>query len=111
MTVRLDPVALHLVLLCLVGSRAEAGYKLFWNVGGAPGIDLSPFPLVVNSQLELFTTYFGDFPEIQTSGRWCNGGIPQLANLTAHVAKVGSDFLARTNATFDGYVVVDYEAW
>lgn len=100
-----------LLALAVAQADASSGYKLFWNVGGAPGIDLSPFPLVVEDGLILFTTYFGDFPEIQTSGKWCNGGIPQLANITAHTAKIKTDFLARTNATFEGYVVVDYESW
>ncbi|KAA0155203.1 hypothetical protein FNF27_05377 [Cafeteria roenbergensis] len=97
--------------LYLAATSAAQAYELLWNVAGADGIDLTPFPLIKQGQLELFTTYLGMLPVIQASGRWCNGGLPQLANVTRHVAKVRRDVLARISPSFGGLVVVDYEAW
>lgn len=95
----------------LAASSAASAYELLWNVAGADGIDLTPFPLVKQGRLELFTTYLGLLPEIQASGRWCNGGLPQLANISMHTTKVHKDVLARISPSFGGLVVVDYEAW
>jgi hypothetical protein len=43
--------------------------------------------------------------------RWCNGGIPQLANTTAHVEAMERDMAARVPANYSGWVVHDWEAW
>lgn len=97
--------------LVLAAASTATAFDLLWNVAGASGIDLSPFPLIKQGQVELFTTYLGMLPVIQASGRWCNGGLPQLANVSLHTAKVRHDVLARISASFGGLVVVDYEAW
>lgn len=44
--------------------------------------------------------------------RWCNGGLPQLANLSAHAAKLAADVAKVAPAAgFGGFLVQDYESW
>jgi len=97
--------------LVVIASRPGRAYELLWNVGGSDGLDLSPYPLIKQGRLTLFTTYFGRLPLIEPSGKWCNGGIPQLANVSQHTGKVRTDLLSRLNSSYTGYVVVDYESW
>lgn len=41
-----------------------------------------------------------------------NGGLPQLGNLTAHLAKVRKDVATLLpDPNFDGYAVIDWEVW
>eukprot|EP00672_Neobodo_designis_P018049 CAMPEP_0174849082 /NCGR_PEP_ID=MMETSP1114-20130205/13890_1 /TAXON_ID=312471 /ORGANISM="Neobodo designis, Strain CCAP 1951/1" /LENGTH=418 /DNA_ID=CAMNT_0016083393 /DNA_START=28 /DNA_END=1284 /DNA_ORIENTATION=- len=41
-----------------------------------------------------------------------NGGVPQRANLTLHLEEVTTDVVAAIpNASYDGLVVIDWEAW
>ena len=43
---------------------------------------------------------------------WCNGGVPQRANLTAHAAKIRSDIeIAIPDPEWDGLAFIDYESW
>ena len=37
--------------------------------------------------------------------QWCNGGIPQLANTTAHVAAMERDMASRVPENFTGFIV------
>ena len=73
---------------------------------------------MIQGQVKLLTTYFGQMPCIGCGGhyagtdRWCNGGIPQLANTTAHVAAMEKDMAsAIPDKEFAGYIVHDWEAW
>ena len=63
----------------------------------------------------LLTTYFGQMPCIGCAGKyagtdqWCNGGIPQLANKTLHVAAMEADMkTAIPDEDFAGYIVHDW---
>lgn len=43
---------------------------------------------------------------------WCNGGVPQRTNLTAHAAKIRSDIeTAIPDPDWDGLAFIDYESW
>ena len=43
---------------------------------------------------------------------WCNGGLPQLANLSAHAAKLRSDIAsAIPDPEWAGVAFIDYESW
>ena len=65
----------------------------------------------------LFTTYFGAYPILDSppatkaGHRWCNGGIPQLANLSLHAQHIERDLDAKVSTAFAGLVVLDYESW
>ena len=92
--------------------------RYLYNVGGKAA-NISRLPCsVINGKVGLLTTYFGAYPELRTnktSGHtdWCNGGIPQLANLTLHEAKMRKQIEERQDipANFTGYIVHDYESW
>ena len=55
----------------------------------------------------------GSFPTISHStGKYSNGGIPQLGNLTYHLQQVEVDINhIIPNASFNGLAVIDFEAW
>lgn len=107
------------------GDAAAAGTNLFWNVGSQPPVDVSRTSMHPSNDTVLFTTYFGAYPLIrQRPGageggdaragdmQWCNGGIPQLANLTRHEELIAKDVEARVpDPDYDGLIVVDYESW
>ena len=68
--------------------------------------------------MKILSEYFGQMPCIGCAGHyagtgtWCNGGIPQLANKTAHVDAMEQDMkTAIPDEDFDGYIVHDWEAW
>eukprot|EP01052_Picozoa_sp_SAG31_P017636 SAG31_NODE_1215_length_9335_cov_5.846470_10_plen_194_part_00 len=43
---------------------------------------------------------------------WCNGGVPQRTNLTAHASKIRSDIeTAIPDPDWDGLAFIDYESW
>lgn len=67
------------------------------------------------NKVHIFSTWFGAFPEIRSSSvaadEWCNGGIPQLANITRHKEAMSRDVAEFLPSDYDGFVVVDYEAW
>lgn len=55
----------------------------------------------------------GSFPSISHStGKYSNGGIPQLGNLTYHLEQVEVDINHTIpNTSFTGLAVIDFEAW
>lgn len=55
----------------------------------------------------------GYYPYVdRVSQRYVNGGLPQLANITAHLEKATSDLLAAIpNPDFDGVGMIDWEEW
>jgi len=97
----------------------ESAYRFYWNVGGLPSnYSTRDYSWIERNSVELFTTYFGEYPLIRNSPtnasqeQWCNGGLPQLANLEGHAAAVIRDVRARINdSSYDGFAVVDYESW
>ena len=100
------PLTLLVVFPCL--SLAD-DFKYLFNIGGR-GVNTSwdlPSSIVQN-KIVLFTTYFGRYPCIGCSdqkgtGKWCNGGLPQLANWTLHRDKVARDLPRLVpDKTYDG---------
>lgn len=63
----------------------------------------------------IFTTYYGSYPILDygypQKPQWCNGGIPQLANLSYHAERMSHDLDARVDKEFTGLIVLDYESW
>ena len=72
---------------------ASAPSRYFWNVGQAANSSFNITAVVPeisgaarDSRVLLLTTYFGAYPCLDClhRGRWCNGGVPQLANISYH---------------------------
>ena len=98
----MPPSAGH-YLCSIVGS---GGAGLCDNISAAVG------PTITAGQVIELTTYFGALPCLGCSpGLWCNGGIPQLANLTLHAERMTKDLAERVKPEFDGFIDVDYESW
>lgn len=56
--------------------------------------------------------WYGYYPTIRSEEGWCNGGIPQLANVSAHMAQLWKDFAEEgLNSSFTGHIVFDFEDW
>lgn len=54
----------------------------------------------------------GRFPQIESSGEYTNGGIPQLGDLVAHVGNVTVDIKNLIpEEDYSGLAVIDFEAW
>jgi hyaluronoglucosaminidase len=54
----------------------------------------------------------GAWPSIDASGVEYNGGIPQLGNMTMHLAQVKADVEALfPDPAHNGYVAIDWEVW
>eukprot|EP01138_Halocafeteria_seosinensis_P010775 gb/GECG01011004.1/.p1 GENE.gb/GECG01011004.1/~~gb/GECG01011004.1/.p1 ORF type:complete len:255 (+),score=15.03 gb/GECG01011004.1/:1-765(+) len=93
------------------------GYHFLWNVGGAGDVNLTSFPGITTGCVALMSQWFGAYPEIREDPddpqkmEWCNGGIPQLANMSVHTDYIKRDLDMKVDKTFDGFIVVDYEAW
>ena len=67
---------------------------------------------VVNGDVMILSTWFGAYPCIGCGGpsqaHWCNGGIPQLANLTIHKETMKRDLAAiHAPSNWSGWVVND----
>ncbi len=96
-----------------VASSESAPHQFFLNVGANPPYTQSELPSgVVQGQVVLLTTWFGQMPCIGCAGhyagtdKWCNGGIPQLANTTAHVAAMEKEMdTSIPDKEFAGYIV------
>ncbi|XP_064599607.1 hyaluronidase-like [Liolophura sinensis] len=83
-------------------------------------MNLDDFGIVAND-MELFhgdvinlfyESRLGLYPKMLKNGRSFNGGIPQLANFTAHYEWVKADIdWYIPNKTYDGLAVIDWEAW
>ena len=73
-------------------------------------------PNVINNQVFTLGTWFGAYPCIDCSNQyppmtWCNGGLPQLANLSEHGKSIIADLDNTVPLNFTGYIVNDYESW
>ena len=99
-------------------------YQIYWNVG-----ESDPLPAINLSDFLIFPANFtqtgsgcsnpgckpwsqGFFPTISASGEIVNGGVPQNANLTAHLerlAKTVVDWIP--DPDWSGNAVLDFEAW
>ena len=98
-------------------------YEIYWNVGEAnpTGVNLSQFLIFPANY-----TQTGDdcstpdcqpwsqglFPTISASGKPINGGVPQNANLTAHLQKLEETVVTWIpDPEWSGNAVLDFEAW
>ena len=116
-----------------------AHFDISYNEALSPGIpSLPPQPGSsntghANDSIVLFYENFGLYPAIgphagNFSGtslymcdpqqivpgqpHWCNGGLPQRTNLTAHAIKIRSDIeIAIPDASWSGLAFIDYESW
>lgn len=101
----------------LTAAQAFSSPEFLFNVGGeAAQVPQQELPSrVTKGRVALLTTYFGAYPELKpdSTGRveWCNGGIPQLANLTRHFESMQRDMDLRVPKNFTGFIVHDYESW
>eukprot|EP01043_Picozoa_sp_COSAG02_P006060 COSAG02_NODE_169_length_31557_cov_25.092473_8_plen_172_part_00 len=94
-----------------VSEQQQQPYLL--NVGAKPPYTQSELPAgVAQGRVVLLTTWFGQMPCIGCAGhyagtdKWCNGGIPQLANTTAHVAAMEKEMdTSIPDKDFDGFIV------
>ncbi|XP_071491643.1 hyaluronidase-1-like [Diadema antillarum] len=112
-------------------SQAVAGesiFRAFWNVPNVCGekydveLPLRKFGIEYNSNgqrqigdvVNVFGhTQIGLYPFIDPDTlKFINGGLPQLANITAHLEKAAVDLLtAIPDPDFLGIGVIDWEAW
>jgi hypothetical protein len=110
--------ALTYTLLAAGSGRgaAQPDAKYLWNVGGAAAIGQGALPpAVAVDEVVLLTSYYGKMPCLNCGTakgnkghQWCNGGIPQLANRTAHVSKMEKDMDARVPKNYTGWIVHDW---
>jgi hypothetical protein len=127
-SVKMATFAVHRILLamaallvaCVSATEDRAPGPFYFNTWG-PGLTtwntesaLSPQVLPYSST-HLLTTWIGAYPCIGCGSdpkQWCNGGIPQLANITLHQELITRDLdLIKVPAEYDGIFIVDYEAW
>ncbi|TKS77296.1 Hyaluronidase-3 [Collichthys lucidus] len=82
-------------------------------------LDLRDFDIVENRE-QLFQgqkmtifyrDHLGQYPYISRDGRRVNGGIPQLGDLSAHLALALSQMSALLQPNFSGLAVIDWEEW
>jgi hypothetical protein len=98
-----------------VASAAKPRWLL--NVGSSkrPIVTADVPSSVALGEVELLTAYFGAMPCLGCAnhpGKWCNGGIPQLANVSYHVQQMEHDMkTAIPDEGFAGYIVHDWESW
>ena len=109
------------LLACACAVALGAGQRTFYlNVGGKYLKDWDSAsavaPNVVNGQVVLLSENAGAYPCIIGAEQghpteWCNGGIPQLTNLSAHEAALTKTVERAVPAEFAGLVVFDWECW
>nr|XP_039270178.1 hyaluronidase-1-like [Styela clava] len=102
-------------------------FVVTWNVAseqceeiyGVP-LDLSDFDIVHNPDKSwrgtTLTIFYADqlglFPYYDSEGNAVNGGLPQLADLYAHLKKAAEDIVSSIpEHDFQGLAVIDWEAW
>ncbi|XP_059907771.1 hyaluronidase-3 [Gadus macrocephalus] len=82
-------------------------------------LNLGDFDIVVNSQQHFdgqnMTIFYRDrlglYPFLSHDGARVNGGLPQSADLGAHLALAGGQFSRRLRPDFAGLAVIDWEEW
>ena len=114
-------VPMHFVLLLLLLRLAAAPVTLVWDIDKSAGVD-TPAGVVrgdrgtscsqkwcdgQNGNATNIYGHIGFYPDLT---RGINGGIPQKANLTAHLIKFRRDFAALVpNEDYRGYCLLDFE--
>ncbi|KAK0153483.1 Hyaluronidase-3 [Merluccius polli] len=82
-------------------------------------LHLGAFDIVVNTQQHFLgqnmTIFYRDrlgaYPFISRSGMDVNGGVPQNADLTAHLALADRQISSQLRPDFAGLAVIDWEEW
>eukprot|EP00730_Choanoeca_flexa_P005978 TRINITY_DN12062_c0_g1_i7.p1 TRINITY_DN12062_c0_g1~~TRINITY_DN12062_c0_g1_i7.p1 ORF type:complete len:445 (+),score=38.96 TRINITY_DN12062_c0_g1_i7:183-1517(+) len=99
-----------LVVGLLLNTRTAFSLRYLNNIANVNLSDV--LPSIEDGQVQLLTTYYGHYPIIESeTGQWCNGGLPQLANITAHKLKAASDIRKRIAPGASVFGVFDYENW
>ena len=98
-------------------------YEIYWNVGEAnpTGVNLSQFLIFPANYTQTGSGCStpdcqpwsqGLFPTISASGKPINGGVPQNANLTAHLQRLEETVVTWIpDPEWSGNAVLDFEAW
>ncbi len=98
-------------------------YSVYWNVAekNPVGVNLSKFLIFSANYTQTgngcsnpncATWTQGRFPTISTGGVIANGGVPQNANLSAHLERLAGTVVKWIpDPDWDGNAVLDFEAW
>jgi len=98
-------------------------FPQFWNVAESesPPLDVSAYGFRNRSRTQVGNSCStpgckswtqGLFPTIDNKGSLKNGGVPQSANLSAHLAEIEATLpLWIPDRNWDGNAVLDFEAW
>ena len=119
-------LALTFILLPLYSSAFNCSplpYSVYWNIAetNPAGVNLSKFLIFSanytqtgggcsNPNCKTWTQ--GLFPIISEGGSIVNGGVPQNANLSAHLDRLAGTVVEWIpDPNWDGNAVLDFEAW
>ena len=98
-------------------------YEIYWNVAerDPPGINISSYFIFPANYTQTGNSCSnpgcsswsqGVFPTISSSGQTTNGGVPQNANLSEHLATLARDVLHWIpDPEWSGNAVLDFEDW
>ena len=111
-------------------AAAAARFPLFWNVAEQeePRVDVTEYGFEPRNATQVGNGCAGDppphsnagcvpwtqglFPTIGDDGRWLHGGVPQNADLDAHLAELRTTLPSWIpDADWSGNAVLDFEAW
>lgn len=96
------------------GDAGQDGERAYYWVGKGSeeeSADLSHAPVIEDRVVIFYGRDLGLYPKIW-EGEPVNGGVPQRADFPGHLAKVAEDVVAAIpDPGWDGYAVIDYEAW
>jgi len=97
-----------------------------WNIESGPcetkygvKISLDSFDIIYNKNesrngdkmVIFYADRLGLYPYLNSQGQAINGGIPQLGNLSLHLAKCIDDIDKNLSNNFSGLSVIDWEPW
>ncbi|CAG6021192.1 unnamed protein product [Menidia menidia] len=104
----------------------ERPFVVVWNMPTANcqrrhavRLDLEPYGILENKrqhfQGQKMTIFYRDrlgaYPYLSRDGRTVNGGLPQRADLAAHLALAESQISVPLRPNFSGLAVIDWEEW
>ncbi|XP_054768823.2 hyaluronidase-like [Lytechinus pictus] len=110
------------------GSGSEENiFRAVWNVPNyceeraGVKLPLSDYGIEFNDDggwdsgkvISLLGDKLGYYPYVNSvDGRFINGGLPQLGNITAHLEKVADDIQSMIpDPDYNGFCVIDWESW
>lgn len=97
------------------GALGQSGrLEFLWGAFGPaePSISTAAVPQIQHGKVKvLYDWRIGKYPYIW-QGQLINGGVPVAADIQGHVTKMQSDIAQQIpDPNWDGYAVIDYEAW